>query len=460
MRKSLKRRLLKILLSLILVGWIFSALITFLHASSALLDQVDQQLDLVLGVSQTTIWALSEQAGKDISSYFSDKVTTEGDYLRIADPDVPGMFEGPALNLWIGDQQVLFGNAPAFSPPSGDLSHFEKFGEGDSEIWRIIYRHDERTGIWLAAGVDIEQAQIDGAWLLGGMIMPLLFILPLTGFAIYYGTGSGLKPLRRLARQIEARSPNSLEPVEAGTAPYEEIKPLTSSLNVLLQRLEQTLQAEQRITANAAHELQTPLAAIKTEVQLCERRVCDDQTRQMLGRITDRVDRASHSVKQLLTLARLEPEVSLAGEQLVLQTLVEEVLVELGHVAEQQKLQVEVDAKVAGTIQGDRESLLIMLRNLLGNALRNTPAGGHIKVSIRSSPASTELCIENDCMPMDDAEVARLGERFYRRPGNTYQGAGLGLSIVTRVAQLHRATLNYSYLKEQKTFRVQLWFTQ
>lgn len=460
MRKSLKRRLLKILLLLIVVSWVCTTFVTFFHASRALLEQVDDQLNLVLNVSQHTLWVVMGEDHEFAHNYFSDRITMDGDYVRIADPAISQEYERPALNYWFQDQQILFGaQTPAFAPPSGDLYHFQHIVEdGDDQIWRVIYRKDERTGVWMAAGVDVEQAQLDGAWVLASMVMPILIVLPLTAVAIYYGTGSGLKPLRRLAQQISSRSPNSLEPVSAGKVPYAEIEPLTESLNQLLARLAQTLESEQRITANAAHELQTPLAAIKTEVQLCQRRVSDDQTRDMLGRISDRVDRASHTIKQLLILARLEPETTLAGEPVALRELAEEVLVELGHIARDKHLVLDTDSAARGIVQGDRESLLILLRNLIGNALQNTPEGGHVTMTINANPGGTFLTILNDCEPMDEAEAAQLGERFYRRPGNSYQGAGLGLSIAGRVAKLHRASLAYRYLPERQVFSVQLGF--
>lgn len=462
--RSLKRRLLKILVSLILVSWILSTAITFIYASRALLDQIDRQLQLVLNVSQHTLWVvIGERNHEFAEEYFSDKITIEGEYVRINDIGKELEFERPGLNYWFQGQQILFGSStPAFPPPSGDLSHFQRIetSSGDKQVWRVIYRKDERTGVWMAAGVDIEQAQIDGALLFASSFLPILIVLPLTAIAIYYGTSSGLKPLRKLAEQISNRSSNSLEPVSAGRVSYAEIQPLTDSINELLERLAQTLEAEQRITANAAHELQTPLAAIKTEVQLCQRRVADEETQAMLGRITERVDRASHSIKQLITLARLEPEVALDGEPIMLRELLDEVMVELGHIPRERKLKVELDTKIDGTIQGDRESLLILLRNLVGNAYQNAPEGGQVTLSIRASTEDTRLVIANDCAPMDETEVSRLGERFYRRPGNTYQGAGLGLSIVARVARLHKATLGYNYLPDQQAFSVQVGFTR
>lgn len=462
--RSLKRRLLKILVSLILVSWVLSTVVTFFHASRALLDQIDQQLLLVLNVSQHTLSVVIGEAPQEFAEeYFADKMSIEGEYVRINDIGDQPEFERPGLNFWFQGQQILVGaNTPAFPPPSGDLSHFERIvtDSGDKQVWRIIYSQDETSGMWMAAGVDIEQAQKNAALLFASSFLPILIVLPLTALAVYYGTGSGLKPLRKLAQQIRDRRPDSLEPISAGRVSYAEVQPLTDSINELLERLAQTLEAEQRITANAAHELQTPLAAIKTEVQLCQRRVADEQTQAMLARITERVDRASHSIKQLITLARLEPEVALDGESVVLKELVEEVMVELGHIPRERNLEVELDAKLDGTIQGDRESLLILLRNLVGNAYQNAPDGGLVTMTISASSEDTRLVIVNDCAPMDDTEVSRLGERFYRRPGNTYQGAGLGLSIVSRVARLHKATLGYSYLPERQVFSVQVGFTQ
>jgi signal transduction histidine kinase len=283
------------------------------------------------------------------------------------------------------------------------------------------------------------------------MLMPLLIVLPLTGLFIYYGTSHGIKPLRKFAEQISERTPESLAPIQVDS-PYQELEPLHSSLNSLLARLERALESEQRFTANAAHEMQTPLAAIKIEVQLCQRMVTDDGTEAMLSRINDRVDRASHTVKQLLTLARLDPQLQVNYDVLDINELLLEVSAELGHIAADKNLSISLSDSSVIT-SGNREGLLILMRNILGNAFKYTPENGQINVRLTQNDVIS-LIITNDCNPIADDEVAKLGDRFYRPAGSSATGAGLVLSMVERFCQVHGGSFSYAYNKDLKQFEV------
>jgi signal transduction histidine kinase len=236
-----------------------------------------------------------------------------------------------------------------------------------------------------------------------------------------------------------------------------EMQGVVASLNQLLQRLALALEGEQRFTANAAHELLTPLAAIKTEVQLCQLQLGDERGAVMLDRIAQRVDRASHTVSQLLTLARLDPEQPLTFRQLCLDSLLSEALADTAHLADQRGLTLATNARAGVYISGNEESLAILLRNLLINAFRYAAAGTTVAIQLLAGEC-VQLQIANECSPLSKQEFSRICERFYRAPGAVGQGSGLGLSIVARIAGQHGARLSVGPRDDHGGFRVSLEF--
>ncbi|MFT6310278.1 MAG: signal transduction histidine kinase [Porticoccus sp.] len=454
MKKTLKGRLVMVLLALMLLGWLFSASVTFFYSSKVLLEQIDNQLELFLGASKGIFRAISVHGEEEVEAYFISRMQQEGQALRITDVGVDDGPLAPAINIFIGEQQLVVGeNTPIFQLPNeANLKVFDRIGE-PKEVWRVLYSHDEELDIWFAVGVNLNRAENSLRWIFASMLMPLLIVLPLTGLFIYYGTSHGIKPLRKLAEQISERTPDSLTPIEAD-CPYSELEPLHSSLNSLLARLERALESEQRFTANAAHEMQTPLAAIKIEVQLCQRMVADDDMKAMLSRINDRVDRASHTVKQLLTLARLDPQLQFSSDVIDLNELLLEVSAELGHIAADKNLSISL-ADTSVLISGNREGLSILVRNILGNAFKYTPDNGQVTVRLAQTE-TISLTIVNDCDEIADDDVAKLGDRFYRPAGSHSTGSGLGLSMVERICEMHGGSFSYAYTKATKQFEVSI----
>jgi signal transduction histidine kinase len=363
----------------------------------------------------------------------------------------------PSVNIWFGAMQLLAGeNTPPFPYPDQAVREGHAISvKIDGSDWRIIYRRSSDGQIWMAAGIESQKAQLDGTQLLLRMMLPLAILIPLTALALYYGIARGLAPLRRLAADIKQRQDTaSLAAVSATDAPLE-LAPVVESLNALLARLADTLENEKRFTANAAHELQTPLAAISAEVQLCQRLLEDDASQDMMERIRARVERAAHSVRQLLILARLDPQESLHTSMQPVPDMIRDVASELGHIASEKHLELVLDIETGCAVLADREALLILLRNIISNAFRYTPPFGTVNIKADG----TTLTIDNDSPPIDDP--ARLTDRFYRGVDSDEgigPGAGLGLSIVKRICELHDAALVLRYDDERRRFIAALSF--
>lgn len=456
---SLKTRLVWILLALILSAWVASAIITFVFTSRVMLDQVDQQLeqyaDLVKYI--TAMFARQVDEGLPLSEpWLRGEFGTA--HLQPIVIDAPrGEKLNPALNIWLeGNLIAVMADSPRFGRPA--VEGFDFGGpDGNAGQWRILTRHDPLTDLWLQVGIEMGGARRSMLGMLGRALLPLLIVLPLTVALLYFGVSRGLQPLRALASQIALRNPGLLDPVSPAGVPAE-MQPVVSSLNALLQRLAMALEGQQRFTANAAHELLTPLAAIKTEVQLCQMQLRDQRGGAMLTRIAQRVDRASHTVAQLLTLARLDPDIPVVTRPLRLDLLLSEALEDTSHLATERGLTVRYDTGTVAWMSGNEDSLSILLRNLLINAFRYASGESTVVVSLRTG-AAVDLEISNDCEPMSAREFGRVRERFYRAAGSSGQGgAGLGLSIVARIAEQHNAQMKVYPGDSGRGFRVRLEF--
>jgi two-component system OmpR family sensor kinase len=267
-------------------------------------------------------------------------------------------------------------------------------------------------------------------------------LFPLLGPMIWFGVGRGLSPLDSMSRALGKRRPDALAPLAERGLP-DELKPLAASVNALLARLDAALGAQRRFTADAAHELRTPLAALKLQLDVA-RRVGDDPARTAAyDDLDEGVARASHLVDQLLTLARVEPEALAAhAADCDLVALAKEAIVARGALAAAKRIDLGLARESPATVRGDAASLAILLSNLLDNALRYTPEGGRVDVFVERGDEGTAILTVADTgpgIPADERE--RVFDRCYRGVGAGATGSGLGLSIVKRIADAHGATL-------------------
>jgi two-component system, OmpR family, sensor kinase len=456
---SLKRRLIAILLGLILLAWGMSSLVTGIYAERFIMSQVDRQLehysDLVHFITQ--VFSRQADAGLPLAEPWSIDELEQGLLQPLLIEGSIAREASPAVNIWLGDTllAVLESSLRFDKPTTEGLSN--RYMAQDGSNWRVLSRFDKETDLWILVAVEIDAARREILSVSGRAMLPLLFIIPLTLFILYFGVTRGLQPLKTLAGQISRRSPRALDPVDASGVP-EEIEPVVDALNTLLERLAYALEGEQRFTANAAHELKTPLAAIKTEVQLCQRQLADLAGRAMLERIVLRVDRASHTVEQLLTLARLDPEQPLPHDSVDLQALLTDIVLETAHLAADRNLELQRSETGPVRLEASGETVAILLRNLLVNAFRYADEGSTVGISLRDEGTQVILEISNDCPALSGEELARISERFYRVPGTTGLGAGLGLSIVSRVAVQHGAQFSVAAGKQGEGFIARIVF--
>jgi two-component system sensor histidine kinase QseC len=289
--------------------------------------------------------------------------------------------------------------------------------------------------------------------LLTTMLKPLLFGLPLLAFWIWFAARRGLAPVDSIAAEVARRAPQHLEPLWPATAPSE-IRPLLDALNALFGRVTQVLENERRFTADSAHELRTPLAAILAQAQVAQRARDNAEREHALAQIVAGSQRAGRLVEQLLVLARLDPAVGLSRQPVRLDLLAAEVCADHGATALEKNICLGLDAPETVTVAGDADMLRVLLRNLIDNALRYTPPHGKVDVGITANRLT--VADSGPGIPAEHRETVL--RRFHRLAGQEIEGSGLGLSIVARIAELHGAQISLDAAEETGGLMVRIVF--
>lgn len=273
------------------------------------------------------------------------------------------------------------------------------------------------------------------------LLWPALFGLPLIGLWVWLATRQGLASLDDIARQIASRAPHQLQALTPRAAP-EEIRTMLDALNGLFQRVETALESERRFTADAAHELRTPLAALHAQLQVALRARDAAERDRSLQQLQSGLTRAAHLVDQMLQLARLDPESGLPDPRPVdLARLAESVCADLGPLILAKHLDFELTADAPCLIDGQAEWLRVLIRNLVDNAIRYTLAGGRVRIALARSNGQCRLSVADSGPGIPLAERTAVLGRFHRLDQSGETGSGLGLAIVSRIAELHGASL-------------------
>jgi two-component system sensor histidine kinase TctE len=284
-----------------------------------------------------------------------------------------------------------------------------------------------------------------------GVIVPQFIVLPIAVVLVWFGLSRGLRPLASLQAKIRARRPDDLSPIEAHAAP-DEVAPLVDAFNELLSRMEQNLRAQKRFMADAAHQMKTPLAGMRTQAELALRETDPQNLRRSLRQIADSTERATHLINQLLALARAEHQATdLAAFEVVdLAALARDVI----HDWVPQALALGIDLGYEGPVAplrivGMPLQLRELLKNLIDNALRYTPTGttppGAVTVRLRGEGTSAFLEVEDSGPGIPERERPLIFDRFYRVLGTNVDGSGLGLSIVREIVEQHEALVRVSF---------------
>jgi len=307
-----------------------------------------------------------------------------------------------------------------------------------NERWRVYALATRTSVIQVAQPWSVREKLARKAAL--RVLVPLLLLVPLLAAAMAWIVARAMRPLRSITTQLEHRDIHSLAPLAAADLPAE-VSPLVDELNRLLDRLAAAFASQRAFVADAAHELRSPLTALSLQLQLLER--ARDETDRGLATSSLRaaIERATHLVSQLLTLARNEPE-GVQGEQAhsLLAAIVRAAAGDVQPLAQQRRVHIECEASDDATVKADTEALRIMVRNLIDNAVRYSPEDSRVEVRVSRNPAGQAVLEVADQGPgIAAADRPRAFARFYRAPDASAEGSGLGLAIVKAIAQRHGA---------------------
>ncbi len=440
--RSLQGRLLALVLGLVSLVWVCTALLTWQDASHELDELLDSHL------AQAAALLVVQQA-REIA-HGSDRVRGDEDDRSIDTPNLHKYAPRVAFQVFHEGRLVLHS---ANAPPEPMVAVARGFREGFTDVtlagtaWRVFAAFGPESDIQVYVG---EQATARDSILLAVLrstLWPIALALPLLAGVGFWAIRRGLRPLRQLGVQLQQRQAASTAPIEVqGTAAAPtEVAVMVTALNGLLERITGLMEGERRFTADAAHELRTPIAAIRAQAQVALQETDAGYRRHALQATLAGCDRATRLVEQLLTLSRLEASAAPPGQALDLAGLARQAVADIAPRALAQGQTVALEAPGSCTVVGDETLLAVLLRNLLDNAVRYSPTGATVQVSLAAPgpdhPGRVRLAVEDSGPGLPAEMQAGLGRRFHRPAGQAEGGSGLGWSIVRRIAEVLRAEL-------------------
>lgn len=446
--RSLFGEILDWMLAPLLLLWPLSLAVTYLIAQSIANGPFDHTL-------QTNAYVLAQQVHRDGARASLALPPAALDFLR-ADSAGQIYYQG------LGAHGELLGGTPDLPLPPEDahsptgVVHLRDGTLKGNDI-RIAYLYvqlppatpgaatEPGTSALVQVGETLERRNRLANAIIKGVILPQFIVLPLAIVLVWFGLTRGLAPLHALREHIRARRPDDLSPLQAERAPPE-IAPLVGSLNELLGRLEQSMQMQQRFIADAAHQLKTPLAGLRTQAELALRQLSPDELRRSLSQIAASSEQAARLANQLLALARTENSARdpAAFSAIPLDALTRNAVQDWFQAARARQIDLGYEAPAQPlTLTGHALMLREMLNNLIDNAIRYTPVGGSVTVRLRPAADGEAALIEvEDTGPgIPIAEREHVFERFYRILGSGSDGSGLGLAIVREIVQIHRGDI-------------------
>lgn len=316
----------------------------------------------------------------------------------------------------------------------------------DQELWHVFSISTGNGEYVIHAGQrdDIRRELVRA--LADQHVLQLLLALPVLGVVIGLIVSRTLRPVNVLKEQLAMRQVGHLQPLPLAHLP-DEVVPMVKQINTLFALLEQAFTNERNFTSDASHELKTPLAGLMTQLQVAQKTTDETMRNQALQKCQQAVLRMTRMVQQLLTLSRVQhPDVQLNQQRLSVNQAMIGVIAELEFSAHEKHIDIELQGEETLAIVANPQLLDILLRNLLDNAIKYTPAGGKVIIEIGRDAQKACLAIEDSGPGVADEDYLRITQRFYRcvETASTAEGSGLGLSIVQRIIQLHQADIAFS----------------
>ena len=423
-QRSVRRQLLVLLLTAVSIAWIIAATVSFRDARHEVAEVLDAHL------AQTASLISVQQDGDEDEN----EVDTE---------------HAPVLHRY--GRRVMFqvwrnGTTLGLHSQHAPDTPLSTVRDGFSDVtigtrWRVFSTWDARGRVLVQVAEQSYERDELGTAVARNFVVPLAITLPMLGLVIWVAVGSATQSLTHVNQQVASRSADNLTPLDVADAPSE-IGALVTSLNQLFERVHGLIEQERRFTADAAHELRTPLAGIRAQAQVALSATGDAERARALDGVIAGCDRATHTVEQMLTLARLAPDaVSFQPVPLELAAVLKGAVSDLAPAALAKGMDIELTHEQRVLVSGDAGLLSILFRNVIDNAIRYSAPGTKVDVDMEVAGSDVRVTVRDAGPGIPAEQRANVGRRFYRAPGTQAPGTGLGLSIVQRIVDLHRGTI-------------------
>jgi two-component system OmpR family sensor kinase len=417
-RHSLRGRLLWFLLAAISIAAIAQATIAYRTALSDADDIFDyhmQQMALSLR-SSAPLTNTEAHAGVDADAENSDLV----------------------VQVWTPDGVQVFRTESRAHLPQRAVLGFSNV-EANGTTYRIFSVQTSAQTVQVAQDMAVRRNMAGSLAL--RTVGPVAVLMPILMLVVWWVVSGSLAPVSRVRSQVAARQADDLSPVSEAGLP-DEVRPLVQELNLLFGRVRTAFDAQQNFVADAAHELRTPLAALKLQAQSLERADSPEAHQLAVERLTAGIERATRLVEQLLVLARQEAgAASTEHGPVALDELARRTVGDLVGLAQHKGVDLGLLYADEVRVDGQGPALTILMRNLVDNAIKYTPAGGTVDVTVRAIAGGAKIVVEDSGPGIPEEERERVFDRFYRIAGSEVSGSGLGLAIIKAIAERHGATL-------------------
>ncbi|WP_020652821.1 ATP-binding protein [Massilia niastensis] len=418
---SLRGRLLWFLLAAITIAALAQASIAYrtaLHDADQIFDYHMQQM------------ALSLRSGTPLSNIEAS---------ARAEADNGSGNDDMVVQMWSPDGVQMFHSVSRARLPQRAVLGFSNV-KANGTVYRVFSIQTANQTVQVAQDLAVRRNMAGNLAL--RTLGPIAVMMPILMLVVWWVVSGSLEPVARVRSQVASRQADDLSPVSEAGLP-DEVRPLVQELNLLFGRVKTAFEAQQNFVGDAAHELRTPLAALRLQAQSLDRAETPEARRTAVARLTAGIDRATRLVEQLLVLARQEATAATgaACRPVDLADLARRTVADLAGVAASKGVDVGVQQADHASVEGQPDALQILLRNLVDNAIKYTPAGGTVDISVHAEAGRVVVQVEDSGPGIPPEERERVFDRFYRVAGSEAAGSGLGLAIIKAIAERHGATL-------------------
>ncbi|KFI06941.1 ATP-binding protein [Massilia sp. BSC265] len=347
------------------------------------------------------------------------------------------------VQMWSPDGVQVFHSVSRARLPQRAVLGFSNV-KANGTVYRVFSIQSENQTVQVAQDLAVRRNMAGNLAL--RTLGPIAVMMPILMLVVWWVVSGSLDPVARVRSQVASRQADDLSPVSEAGLP-DEVRPLVQELNLLFGRVQTAFDAQQTFVADAAHELRTPLAALRLQAQSLDRADTPEARKLAVSRLTAGIDRATRLVEQLLVLARQEATAAAGtvSRPVDLADLARRTVADLAGVAAAKGVDVGIHHADPATVEGHPDALHILLRNLVDNAIKYTPAGGTADISVRTDSGkegcTVTVTVEDSGPGIPPEERERVFDRFYRVAGSEAAGSGLGLAIIKAIAERHGATL-------------------